>query len=75
MEKYDLLKDDLIDYGATPKHIDMNVNVIMFSADYTNDQPVSGIGNSCLGHWPVLVYHLRRGRQSAQQSKRLLLAC
>jgi hypothetical protein len=76
MEEYDLLEEDLIDYGATPEHLDMDINVIMFSADYTtmgNDQPVSGIGNSCLGHWPVPVHHLRGGRQSAQQSKRLLL--
>jgi hypothetical protein len=30
-----LLEEDLIDYRATPEHSDINVNVIMFSADYT----------------------------------------
>jgi hypothetical protein len=28
----DLLGEDLVDYGATPKHLGMDMNVIMFSA-------------------------------------------
>jgi hypothetical protein len=43
MEEDNLLEDDLVDYGATPKHSGMDVNVIMFSADCTtigDDEPV-----------------------------------
>ena len=35
MEGDDLLEEDLVDYGATPKHSGMDVNVIMFSVDCT----------------------------------------
>ena len=43
MEEDDLLGEDLVDYGATPEHSGMDVNVIMFSADCTiidDDEPV-----------------------------------
>jgi hypothetical protein len=43
MEEDDLLGEDLVDNGATPEHSGMDVNVIMFSSDYTiigDDQPV-----------------------------------
>jgi hypothetical protein len=39
----DLLGGDLVDYGASPGHPGMDVNVITFLADYTiigNDEPV-----------------------------------
>jgi hypothetical protein len=39
----DLLGGDLVDYGASPEHPSMDVNVITFSADYTiinNDEPI-----------------------------------
>ena len=35
MEEDNLLGEDLVDYGATPEHSSMDVNVIMFSADCT----------------------------------------
>ena len=35
MEEDNLLEEDLVDYGATPEHSGMEVNVIMFSADCT----------------------------------------
>jgi hypothetical protein len=35
MEEDDLLGEDLVNYGATPEHSGMDVNVIMFSADCT----------------------------------------
>jgi hypothetical protein len=43
MEEDDMLREDLVDYGATPEHSGMDVNVIMFFADYTiigDDEPV-----------------------------------
>jgi hypothetical protein len=43
MEENDLLGEHLVDYGATPEHPGMDVNVIMFSADCTiisDDEPV-----------------------------------
>jgi hypothetical protein len=43
MEEDDLLGKDLVNYGATPEHSGMDVNVIMFSADCTiisDDEPV-----------------------------------
>jgi hypothetical protein len=43
MEEDGLLREDLVDYGATPEHLGMDVNVIMFSADCTiigDDEPV-----------------------------------
>jgi hypothetical protein len=43
IEEEDLLREDLVDYGATPEHSGMDVNVIMFSADCTiigDDEPV-----------------------------------
>jgi hypothetical protein len=43
MEEDNLLEEDLVDYGATPEHSGMDVNVIMFSADFTiigDDEPV-----------------------------------
>ena len=43
MEEDDLLEEDLVDYGATPEHSGMDVNVIMFSADCTiisGDEPI-----------------------------------
>jgi hypothetical protein len=43
MEEDDLLREDLVDYGAAPEHSGMNVNIIMFSADCTiigDDEPV-----------------------------------
>jgi hypothetical protein len=43
MEEEDLLGEDLVDYGATPEHSGMDVNVIMFSADCTiigDDKPI-----------------------------------
>jgi hypothetical protein len=43
MEEEDLLEEDLVDYGATPEHSIMDVNVIMFSVDCTiigDDEPV-----------------------------------
>jgi hypothetical protein len=43
MEEDDLLGEDLVDYGDTPEHSGMHVNVIMFSADCTiigDDEPV-----------------------------------
>jgi hypothetical protein len=42
MEEDDLLRKDLVDYGATPEHSGMDVNVIMFSVDCTiigDDEP------------------------------------
>jgi hypothetical protein len=42
-EEDDLLGEDLVDYGATPEHPGMDVNVIMFSTDCTiisDDEPV-----------------------------------
>jgi hypothetical protein len=42
-EEDDLLGEDLVDYGATPKHSGMDINVIMFSADCTiigDNEPV-----------------------------------
>jgi hypothetical protein len=44
MEEDNLLEEDLVDYGATPEHSGMEVNVIMFSADCTiigDDEPSS----------------------------------
>lgn len=40
--EYDLLGDDLVDYGASPEHPVMDVNVITSLADYTNigDEPI-----------------------------------
>jgi hypothetical protein len=35
VEEDDLLGEDLVDYGASPKHPSMDVNVITFSTDYT----------------------------------------
>jgi hypothetical protein len=43
MEEDDLLEEDLVDYGATPEHSGMDINVIMFSADCTiigDDEPI-----------------------------------
>jgi hypothetical protein len=43
MEEDDLLGEDLVDYGAMPEHLGMDVNVIMFSTDCTiigDDEPV-----------------------------------
>jgi hypothetical protein len=43
MEGDDLLEEDLVNYGATPEHSGMDVNVIMFSIDCTiigDDEPV-----------------------------------
>jgi hypothetical protein len=43
MEEDDLLRKDLVDYGATSEHSGMDVNVIMFSVDCTiiaDDEPV-----------------------------------
>jgi hypothetical protein len=43
MEEDDLLGEDLVDYEASPKRLDMDVNVITFSTDCTivgNDEPV-----------------------------------
>jgi hypothetical protein len=43
MEEDDLLREDLVDYGATPEHSGMNVNVIIFSVDCTiigDDEPI-----------------------------------
>jgi hypothetical protein len=43
MEEDNLLEEDLVDYGATPEHSGMDVNVIMFSTDCTiisDDEPV-----------------------------------
>jgi hypothetical protein len=43
MEEEDLLREDLVDYEATPEHSGMDINVIMFSADCTiisDDEPV-----------------------------------
>jgi hypothetical protein len=45
MEEDDLLVQDLVDYGVTPKHSGMDVNVIMFSADCTiidDNEPIVG---------------------------------
>jgi hypothetical protein len=42
-EEDDLMEEDMVDYGATPKHLGMDVNVIMFSTDCTiigDDEPV-----------------------------------
>jgi hypothetical protein len=42
VEEDDLLKEDLVNYGASPEHLDMDVNVITFSVDYTiigDDEP------------------------------------
>jgi hypothetical protein len=43
MEEDDMLGQDLVDYGATPEHPGMDVNVIMFSTDCTiigDDEPI-----------------------------------
>jgi hypothetical protein len=43
MEEDDLLGEDPVDYEASPKHPDMDVNVITFSTDCTivgDDEPV-----------------------------------
>jgi hypothetical protein len=43
IEDDDLLGEDLVEYGASPKHSGMDVNVITFSTDYTtigDDEPV-----------------------------------
>jgi hypothetical protein len=43
MEEDDLLREDLVDYEASPEHPDMDVNVITFSIDCTiddDDEPV-----------------------------------
>jgi hypothetical protein len=42
-EEDDLQGEDLVDYGASPEHLGMDVNVITFSTDYTiigDDEPV-----------------------------------
>jgi hypothetical protein len=42
-EEEDLLREDLVDYEATPEHSGMDINVIMFSADCTiigDDEPI-----------------------------------
>jgi hypothetical protein len=39
----DLLGGDLVDYGTSPEHLGMDVNVVTFSTDYTiidNNKPV-----------------------------------
>jgi hypothetical protein len=41
--EYDLLGEDLVDYGASPEHPIMDVNVITLLVDYTNigdDEPI-----------------------------------
>jgi hypothetical protein len=41
-EKDDLLGEDLVDYGTSPEHLGIEVNVITFSTDYTvisDDEP------------------------------------
>jgi hypothetical protein len=35
IEEDDLLREDLVDYGASPEHPGMDVNVITFLIDYT----------------------------------------
>jgi hypothetical protein len=43
MEEGDLLGEDLVDYGATPEHPGMDINVIILSTDSTiigDDEPV-----------------------------------
>jgi hypothetical protein len=43
MEEDDLLREDLVDYEASPERPGMDVNVITFSADCTiigDDEPV-----------------------------------
>jgi hypothetical protein len=43
IEEDDLLGGDLVNYGASPEHLGMDVNVITFSVDYTiigDDEPV-----------------------------------
>jgi hypothetical protein len=43
VEEDDLLGDDLVDYEASPEHLDMDVIVITFLVDYTiigDDEPV-----------------------------------
>jgi hypothetical protein len=43
IEEDDLLGEDLVEYGASPEHSGMDVNVITFSTDYTtigDDEPV-----------------------------------
>jgi hypothetical protein len=43
MEEDDPMREDSVDYGATPEHSGMDINVIMFSADCTiigDDEPV-----------------------------------
>jgi hypothetical protein len=43
MEEDDLLGEDLVDYEASPEHLGMDVNVIIFSVDCTivgDDEPV-----------------------------------
>jgi hypothetical protein len=43
IEEDDLLGEDLVDYGATPKHSGMDINVLMFSTNCTiisDNEPV-----------------------------------
>jgi hypothetical protein len=43
MQEDDLLREDLVDYGATLDHSGMDINVIMFSIDCTiigDDKPI-----------------------------------